>query len=309
MLGGGTVVLAFVLDVVIGEPPQSFHPVAWFGRLVAPLDRQWSRPRLVGVAGALVLPLFAAFVAGMAVAAVASVRPLVAVVVAGITLFTATSFRMLVSTAIDVSVMTERDLGAARERLRALAGRDASTLDAGQVRSAAIESAAENLADGLVAPLLAFAVGSSLSLSVSISLSVAVAAAVWVKAVNTMDSILGYESKPVGWAPARLDDLVMWVPARVSAALLAAAAFKPGSLPSAAGWIEDVPSPNSGWPMGVLAAVLCARLEKPDVYVVNPDAELPSVTAARRGIRTVSVAGLLAYIGTATVSVFGGTVL
>jgi adenosylcobinamide-phosphate synthase len=188
-----------------------------------------------------------------------------------------------------VSAASDRNLSDARERLRALAGRDASALSAAQVRSAAVESAAENLADGLVASLLAFALGAQFSLAAGAAL------AAWAKAVNTMDSMLGYHSKPVGWAPARLDDLVMWVPARVSAALLAAAALAPAALTAAAGWVRDVPSPNSGWPMGTLAAALDVRLEKPGVYTLNADASLPSPAAARRGVRTVAIAGLLAY--------------
>ncbi|MFB6163948.1 MAG: cobalamin biosynthesis protein, partial [Haloarculaceae archaeon] len=177
--------------------------------------------------------------------------------------------------------------------LRALAGRDAAGLTPGQVRSAAVESAAENLADGLVGPLSAFAVGAQ------VSLAVGAAAAAWVKAVNTMDSMLGYRSKPVGWAPARLDDLVMWLPARAAAVLLAAAALAPGSLSAARRWTPAVPSPNSGWPMGVLAAALAVRLEKPGGYELNPGADLPSPTAARRGVRTVAIAGLLAYLAAA----------
>lgn len=305
MAGAGVVGLALVLDLLVAEPPTEFHPVAWFGRLVGPLDREWARPRLVGLVGALTLPLLAAGGVGALVAVVGQAHLLGGAVLAGIALFLTTSFRRLLTTAGAVSAATETDLTSARENLRALAGRDASALSAGQVRSAAVESAAENLADGLIAPLGAFAVGAGVPLALggppSLSLAAGVAGAVWVKAVNTMDSMLGYRSKPVGWAPARLDDLVMWLPARASAVFLAMAALRPTALPSAARWVAGVPSPNSGWPMGVLAAALDVRLEKPDVYVLNPDGDLPSVSLARRGVRTVAVAGLLAYAVTAAV--------
>jgi adenosylcobinamide-phosphate synthase len=117
-----------------------------------------------------------------------------------------------------------------------------------------------------------------------------------VKAVNTMDSMLGYRSKPVGWAPARLDDLVMWVPARATAVLLAVATVAPASLPAARSWLADVPSPNSGWPMGVFAAALDVRLEKPGVYVLNDGAALPTLDDARRAVGRARLAGLLAYL-------------
>jgi len=290
LVSAGAVGVSLVLDGILAELPTAVHPVAWFGRLVAPLDREWTAPRLVGALGTLALSLGAATAVGGLVWLAARVQPLLGVAVAGLVLFVTTSLRMLLAEAAAVSVASERDVETARDRLRALAGRDTAGLSPGQLRSAAVESLAENLADGLVAPLLAFALGAV------VWLPLGAAVATWVKAVNTMDSMLGYESKPVGWAPARLDDLVMWIPARASALLLALAGRAPGALGDARGWTAAVPSPNSGWPMGVLAAVLSVRLEKPGSYVLNPTADLPTVTDARRGVRTVAVAGLGAYV-------------
>ncbi|WP_172824923.1 adenosylcobinamide-phosphate synthase CbiB [Halorientalis sp. IM1011] len=295
MLSAGAVGLALALDAAVAEPPTTVHPVAWFGHTVGPLDRDWPAPRLVGLLGALALPLTAAAVVWGGVTVATGVEPLAGAAVAGLALFVTTSLRRLLSAARDVSEASERDLATAREDLRALAGRDATDLSAGAVRSAAVESAAENLADGLVAPLAAFALGAQFSLAVG------AAAAVWVKAINTMDSMLGYHSKPVGWGPARLDDAVMWLPARASALLLAVAAAAPTALRRATRWVGSVPSPNSGWPMGTLAAALDVRLEKPGVYVLNPDAGLPTVDDARAAVRVVAVAGVLAYATTAAV--------
>lgn len=290
-LAVASVVVALALELAVGEPSTRFHPVAWFGRCIKPFDREWTRSKLVGVAVALVLPAFAGAVATGAVAVVSNAFPAAGALVAGLVLFSATSLRMLLDTARDVVRMTEDDLDEAREHLLALAGRDASVLSAGQVRSAAVESAAENLADGLVAPALAFAVVAPASLPL------AAGAAAWVKAVNTLDSMLGYRSKPVGWASARLDDAVMWVPARLSAALILVAAVAPGAIRRTSTWAREPPSPNSGWPMSALATVLDVRLEKPGVYVLNPDSTLPTVDDGIEAVRVVGVAGLLAYLG------------
>ncbi len=237
-----------------------------------------------------VAPLFAAGAVGGAVALAGSVHAAFGVLAAGIGLFSTTSLRMLLATAREVIVESASDPEAARGELRALAGRDASDLSAGEVRSAAVESAAENLADGLVAPLGAFAV------LAPASIALATGAAAWVKAVNTLDSMLGYPSKPHGTASARLDDLVMWVPARASAMLIAIAARRPAALASARRWAYEPPSPNSGWPMATLAAVLDVRLEKPGVYALNPSADLPDAETARRGVRVVGRAGVLGYL-------------
>jgi len=284
-----SVVVAAALDRAVGEPPDGFHPVAWFGRVVAPVDREWPAPRAVGLVAAVALPLLAAGVAWAVVRAAAVVHPVVAALVAGGALFVATSLRMLLTEARGVIRASDGDPATARERLPALAGRDPADLSAAHLRSAAVESAAENLADGLVAPLGAFAA------LAAVSLPLAAAAAAWVKAVNTLDSMLGYRSKPVGWASARLDDLVMWLPARLSAALIAVAAADPDALLSARRWAAAPPSPNSGWPMGTLAGALHARLEKPGAYDLNAMAKLPDVETAERGVAVVGRAGLLAY--------------
>lgn len=298
MLSAVAVVVAAVLEATLGEPPRRVHPVAWLGRLVGPADRQWSRPRVGGLLVALFLPLLSAAVVATAVALGVMVDPWLGTLVAGVSLFVTTSLRMLLSEARGVVRRTDGDIAHAREELLSLAGRDATDLSAGQVRSAAVESAAENLADGLVGPLGAFTVVGLLAapLGPSATLALAAGAAAWVKAVNTLDSMLGYRSKPVGWAPARLDDLVMWLPARVSAGLIAVVGIDFRALSDAREWVAGVPSPNSGWPMGALAATAGVRLEKPGVYVLNSDASLPSTATARQAIRSVTVAGVLAYL-------------
>ncbi|SHG38640.1 CobD/CbiB family cobalamin biosynthesis protein [Halobaculum gomorrense] len=297
--------LAAALDAAFAEPPGRVHPIALFGRVVGAVDREWPRPRAVGVVAAVVLPLAFAAVAwgvvagaGSVVAAsvawtgtsVALVVPVATAVVAGLALFSLTSLRMLVAVASEVVKAAGRDAGAARESAIALVGRDTSALSAAGIRSAAVESAAENLADGLVAPLLAFALGAQASLVLG------VAAAAWVKGVNTLDSMLGYPDRPVGTASARLDDAVMWVPARVSAVLLAVAAGSPGSLLAARRWARVPASPNSGWPMATAAAALDVRLAKSGAYTLNPDADLPSLAESRAGVRAVALAGALAFL-------------
>ncbi len=293
MNAAAAVGLALLLDLTLSEFPSRLHPVVWFGRAAGAVDRESDHPLVVGTAAAVGLPLLAAVVAGGLVALASTVSSLLAVALAGVVLFSTTSLRMLLDEVRAVVAATESDVEDARERLRSLAGRDSSDLSAGQLRSAAVESAAENLADGLVAPLLAFAVGSV------VSLPVAAAAAAWVKGVNTLDSMLGYRSKRVGTPSARLDDAVMWLPARASALLLAVAAGAPRALAAARKHADAPPSPNSGWPMATLAAALGVRLEKPDVYTLPYGPDYPTVNEGRHAVRVVGTAGVLATLLTA----------
>ena len=301
------VALAVALDLAVAEPPRRVHPVALFGRLVAPFDREWARPGLVGAAVAVALPLAAAAVAGGTVWLAAGHGPrtggvpVLAVAVGGGVLFSAASLRMLCDVTREVVAETEADPDAARESVRALVGRDPEELSPADLRSAAVESAAENLADGFVAPLVWYALGAAGGVALvlaagggavpSLALAVGVAAAAWVKAVNTLDSMLGYRSKPVGRASARLDDAVMFLPARAAAACLAVAARSPGSLRRARPLAREPASPNSGWPMATAAVALGVRLEKPGAYALDGGTESPTPAAARDAVRLVRASG------------------
>jgi len=289
------VLVVAMLDRLVGEPPTRMHPVVWFGQAVDRVDRSWSHPKAVGALAAVGLPLAVAGIVWGLVAGAESVHPIFGGLVGVYILFSSTSLRLLVETASEVIAHSETDLPRAREELLALAGRDASELSAGQIRSAAAESAAENLSDGLVGPLAAFGITAFVATTVGwAALPAAAAAATWVKAVNTMDSMIGYRSKPVGWGAARLDDLVMWLPARLTAMCISVAAASPDPLLSGRRWARIPSSPNAGWPMATLAAALQIRLEKPDSYTLNPVASLPSVAEADRGVRLVDRAGWLA---------------
>ncbi|MGM0399044.1 MAG: adenosylcobinamide-phosphate synthase CbiB [Halobacteriota archaeon] len=281
--------VAFLFDRVGGEPPERLHPVVWLGTIIDWCDREWSRPGTVGVLVALFVPLVAGLIAAAVVAWAQLLGRLPGIVVAGTVLFTAVSLRSLVAAGTDVIAETGVDVAAAAGEARALVGRETTTLGPAALRSAAVESVAENLADGLVGPLVAFALGAL------VSLPVAAGAAVWVKGVNTLDSMLGYRTHPMGWASARLDDVVAWVPARLSALLLAVAAGRPGAIGTARRWAREPASPNSGWPMATMAALLDVTLVKPGAYALNPGRGLPTAEQARAGVSIVHRAGLLAF--------------
>jgi len=297
--------LAAVADLLVGEPPERIHPVVLFGRIVALFDRQWASPKIVGAVVAVVLPLFAATVAAGATLISLRVDPWLGIAVGGLLVFSTISLRLLVETAREVIGLTDTEIDSARSDVRALVGRETETLGEGELRSAAVESAAENLADGLVGPLFAFALGVQGSLiagaGAELSLAIGVGSAAVLKAVNTLDSMLGYRSKPVGTASARLDDLLMWIPARISAVLIALAALDPGALWRARGWASEPSSPNSGWPMATMAAVGGVQLSKREAYTLNPAASLPTAAEASHCLRVVTVAGAAAFVLTGVV--------
>ena len=294
MIDPGLALLAAVslsgtLEAAIGEPPGRYHPVVFLGAVIERLEvRSFGRPRLAGALYAVSVPIASAAAIYGLVGIAGTVHPIAAAALAGVVLWLASSLRLLLESARRVIEASETDTDAARDALLALVGRETGALSPTLVRSAAMESLAENLSDGLIAPLSAFFVLSF------VSLPAAAAGAAFVKAVNTMDSMLGYPG-PLGWGSARLDDLFMLLPARITAVLISLSAGDPDAPLRARRYAYKPASPNAGWPMGALAAALNVRLEKPDAYVLNDVAAEPT---ERDGVAAISVTkrtGALAY--------------
>jgi adenosylcobinamide-phosphate synthase len=188
------------------------------------------------------------------------------------------------------------DLPAAREALLALVSRDRSKLGESLVSAAVVESLAENLNDGFVAPLLAYAFGG-------------LPAAVFYRASNTADSMIGYrgEYEHLGKAAARLDDALSFVPARLTALLILAAsgASLRGAWRALVRDYDKTPSPNAGWPMAAAAGALEISLRKPDSYCLNETAREPTAEDIYRGIFLIRRAAVLCAVLVLSVTVFG----
>ncbi|MEJ7846202.1 MAG: adenosylcobinamide-phosphate synthase CbiB [Acidimicrobiales bacterium] len=230
------------LDRVFGEPPSWVpHPVALLGRVLATLERHtYADDRRAGVVHAA-LGITVGAASG---AALRSTTAATAICVAG---------RMLGDTALVVAAHLDAgDIDGARAALPSLVGRDPSTLGASAIARAVVESVAENTVDAVVAPALWGA-----------ALGAPGAAAH--KAVSTLDSMVGHRSPRYlrfGWASARLDDAVAWVPARTTALLVAA--VRPRCARAVITAVRrDAPahpSPNAGVAEAAFAAALGLRL-------------------------------------------------
>ncbi|MBU0830030.1 MAG: adenosylcobinamide-phosphate synthase CbiB, partial [Gammaproteobacteria bacterium] len=188
------------------------------------------------------------------------------------------AWRMLHDEVMAVEVALGQSLPAGRAQLSRLVSRDVSALTAVQVRESAIESLAENLNDSVVAPLFWFAL-------------LGLPGAALYRFANTADAMWGYPGMRGGrywqWAgkwAARADDVLSWVPARITALLMAAGA-KGLPLRSLARQARKTPSPNSGWPMAAMALALGVRLAKPGVYTLNSQGRRAGPLDTRRAAR------------------------
>ena len=250
-------VAALLLDAVIGDPNWLWsrlpHPAAVIGKTLAALEKRLNHGtnrRAKGIAALLVL---LALTVGLSfVVAALPYAWVFEALIAAILLGQNSLMRHVTAVARGL----EQSLDQGRVAVALIVGRDTHSLDQSGTARSAIESAAENFSDGLVAPAFWF-------------LLLGLPGIVLYKAVNTADSMIGYRTEQYvefGWAAARLDDLLNWIPARLSGLLICGVH---GSKPAFKIMRRDAPlhrSPNAGWPEAATAGVLDVAISGPRIY-------------------------------------------
>jgi len=192
--------------------------------------------------------------------------------------------------------LEENRLEKVRELLPIYVSRNTSKLTRTQMSSAVIESVSENYVDGILSPIFYYALFGEFGL----------VAAYAFKAISTLDSMVGYKTEPykdLGYFSAKSDDVLNWIPARISVIFILAAAFIVALLPKKQGKInpfssirsalEDgmkTPSPNSGYPMAATAGALGVKLEKPDYYVLGASYPPTEITDIKRVSQLIAIA-------------------
>jgi len=273
--------LGLFLDALIGDPVFAWHPIRLLGRLLQAYERLLFRLRLNGyVGGILLLLLLAGTVLPLCVlflAAARALHPLAFTAAAGVLAWCCLALRDLIAHGERIaSAIARGDLGAARQAISMLVGRDTDRMDLAACGRGAVESMAENLVDGVLSPLVYLMLFGPLG-------------GVLFKIISTMDSMVGYKNERYlrfGWCGARTDDVANFPIARWCFLLLVAlGAILPG-LNGRKGWRVGrafhhyVPGPNSGWPEATIAGVLNTRLIGPiykngqlvaDLWLGDPD--------------------------------------
>ena len=255
-MGAPALLAGYAADITFGDPRRC-HPVAGFGRLAGLLERRLYAP--TRWRGAL---LTALLVLGAGTAAELAARRTNRPLVLATLTWTALGGRSLRREAARLeALLGVGELDAARQALRSLCGRDAAALEASAIRAAVVESLAENSCDAVVGALFWAAL-------------LGPGGAAGYRAANTLDAIWGHRSaryEQFGWAAARLDDWLNWLPARLTAALACGAAPLVGGAPAAAlaAVRRDArahPSPNAGVVESAFAGALGVRLGGPLTY-------------------------------------------
>jgi adenosylcobinamide-phosphate synthase len=281
------VLAGYLADLALSDPKRG-HPVATFGQAAAKLEQLTYRDSRVAGAVHVGLAVGAVGLCGTAVRRAASRRGRLWTIVATATAtWISLGGTSLARTGLSMAELLDRgDVEAARRLLPSLCGRDPARLDGAGLTRAALESVAENTSDAQVAPLLWATLGG-------------IPAGLGYRGINTLDSMIGHRSRRYlrfGWAAARLDDLVNYIPARATAALVVICAPVVGGSPAGAAraWRGDAarhPSPNAGVVEAAFAGALGVRLGGPTQYhhelQIRPtlgDGPQPSVADLRRAV-------------------------
>jgi len=251
--------IGFLLDTLLGDPLWLPHPIRLFGNSISLFTKRLNSGKFrkaKGSATAIVL-IAVTFWVFWLILKLAGSNEILYIILASIGVFYGLANRSLIWESYRViSALEKNGLEAGREQLSYIVGRETHNLNEQQIRTAVLETLAENLSDGVIAPLFFYAIGG-------------VPAMLAYKMANTLDSMIGYKSEKYhefGWFAARFDDVVNFIPARITALLMVVLSFSWRGLIFIFRYGHQHSSPNAGYPEAALAGILNCQFGGQNVY-------------------------------------------
>ena len=276
-----SLLIGWLLDLFFGDPQKLPHPIVWFGKMIAACEHQYNKGTHRKLKGALIaiglilfvfaitwmlrkiLGIFALFIFDGTREQVYQI-PILLYIFDALAIFYCLAGTTLIREVREVFLALDRSLEEGRKQVARIVGRDTSELSAQEVRTAALETLAENLSDGVIAPLFWLAILGTPGMLAY-------------KMVNTLDSMVGYKTeryRDFGCWAAHIDDIANFIPARLTALLMLL--YSPPKLGGVRGGLNRLKfvlkyarnhaSPNSGYPESALAAILDCRFGGPHYY-------------------------------------------
>ncbi|WP_164216495.1 adenosylcobinamide-phosphate synthase CbiB [Virgibacillus sp. YIM 98842] len=260
-----SIILAVVIDRMIGDPPNFPHPVKGFGKMIAYFDKKWNRGHQKKLKGFFMLMILIVIILTLSIGIVLIayyIHPLLGIFTEAILISTTIAQRGLREAALEVEKPLEQgDIVKARQKLSNIVGRDTENLSQEEIVRGTVETVAENTSDGITAPLFWAAIGGA-------------PLALTYRLINTCDSMVGYKNdvyQDFGWASARMDDVVNWLPSRLTGVIMMLCS-RAKEVSCKKAWTilfrdaKKHPSPNSGWGEAAVAALLGVRLGGVNYY-------------------------------------------
>ncbi|WP_066151814.1 adenosylcobinamide-phosphate synthase CbiB [Halalkalibacter krulwichiae] len=260
------ILLAVIIDRIVGDPRSLPHPVVGIGKLITVCDRYLNKGEAKRAKGLLMLIFICTFVFLVTICIVLlsyRIHLYIGIAVEAWIISTTIAARGLMQAAEEVAVpLRKGNFSESRKKLSYIVGRDTETLNEEEITRATVETVAENTSDGVTAPLFFALIGGA-------------PLAMLYRAVNTCDSMVGYKNntyKEFGWASAKFDDLLNWVPSRLTAAVMILSIRAMGDRTKQQCWeivrrdARKHPSPNSGWTEAAMAALMAVQLGGVNTY-------------------------------------------
>ena len=262
--------IGWFLDLLLGDPQWMPHPVVWFGKMISFGEKYLNKGKQRKLKGALLSLFFVTFVfvvtwallymasllAGNFDFSLFTLHFSLSTLLSSLIIFFCLAGTTLIREVRQTFLAVDRSLDEGRKQVARIVGRDTSELSAQEIRTAALETLAENLSDGVIAPLFWLAIGG-------------VPGMLTYKMVNTLDSMIGYKTdryKDFGCFAAHLDDVANYFPARITAFLMVLASGRFTLQKFVAKYGPRHASPNSGYPEAALAGILGCRFGGPHTY-------------------------------------------
>ncbi|MBU8790497.1 adenosylcobinamide-phosphate synthase CbiB [Oceanobacillus caeni] len=253
------ITLAILIDSIIGDPPSWPHPVKWMGSGISRMEKKWNRGKsrkLKGIIMVFMMITVTFFITFLLVWGFYHIHVIAGILLESILISTTIARKGLKDAALEVYVPLKMgNFKEARLKLSYIVGRDTETLGEEEMVRGTVETVAENISDGVTAPLFWALIGGA-------------PLALVYRAINTCDSMVGYKNEKYGefgWASAKLDDVVNWIPSRLTGFLILIA-HQPAHMKVTKAWeilfrdSRKHPSPNSGWLEASVAALLGVQL-------------------------------------------------
>ena len=314
-----SLLIGWLLDLIFGDPQKLPHPVVWFGKMIAACEHQYNKGTHRKLKGALIaiglilfvfalawmlrkiLGIFALFIFDGTREQVYQI-PLLLYIFDALAIFFCLAGTTLIREVREVFLALDRSLDEGRRQVARIVGRDTSELSAQEVRTAALETLAENLSDGVIAPLFWLAILGTPGMLAY-------------KMVNTLDSMIGYKTeryKDFGCWAAHIDDIANYIPARLTAFLMVLTTGRLGLLRFVWKNGRNHASPNSGYPEAALAAILDCRFGGPHYYFgelfdkpsIGTNDRLLTTEDMKTAVRINRTAEVLMVLLTVSVSLF-----
>ena len=297
MIKAISLLIGWVLDLLLGDPAWLPHPVVGFGKMIAFGERHLNKGNhrmLKGAIMSIFLIVLVFTMIWLIENQLSIIHYTLSIIFESLLIFYCLAGTTLIREVREVFRAVDRSLDEGRKQVARIVGRDTAQLSAQEIRTAALETLAENLSDGVIAPLFWLAIGG-------------VPAMVAYKMVNTLDSMIGYRTeryKDFGCWAAHIDDVANYIPARITALLMVIAAGKPQLL----GFVwrngRNHASPNSGYPEAALAGILNCRFGGPHYYFgelfdkpyIGENARELTTADMQKAVRINRIAEVLAII-------------